>query len=102
MTFKEYYQYYLSFHQNKWCRRMHILGQFATIVYVVGVITTQMWWFLLLAPFVIYPFAWTGHIVFEKNKPLAWKGIEDYGVTTLKAKVCDWIMLKDMLTGKLK
>ena len=29
MTFEEYYQHYLSLHQNKWCRRLHVIGQFA-------------------------------------------------------------------------
>jgi hypothetical protein len=53
------------------------------------------WWWLLLAPFVVYPFAWTGHFFFEKNKPAAFKH-------PLWAKACDWIMLKDILRGKLK
>ena len=102
MTFNEYYQHYLSLHQNKWCRRLHILGQATTIMALAAVLYTQTWLLLLAVPFVVYPFAWTGHLVFEKNKPLAWTGFKDYGLTTLKAKVCDWIMLKDMLTGKLK
>ena len=51
--------------------------------------------FLPIVPFVVYPFAWTGHIVFEKNEPAAWSN-------PLWAKACDWIMLKDVLTGKLK
>lgn len=79
-----------------------MLGQFATLAYLVGVCVSETWWLLLFAPFVVYPFAWIGHQIFEKNEPLAWKGIEDYGLTTLKAKVCDWIMFKDILTGKLK
>jgi hypothetical protein len=34
MTFKEYYEHYLTLHQNKWCRRLHVLGQSATITFV--------------------------------------------------------------------
>jgi hypothetical protein len=63
---------------------------------------SSAWLALILAPFVVYPFAWAGHLFFEKNKPLAWDGAKDYGKTTLKAKVCDWIMFKDILTGKIK
>ena len=101
MSFNEYYKYYLSLHQNKWCRFMHILGQFATVAFIAYIITQQIWIFLLLAPFVVYPFAWIGHLVFEKNRPAAWNGIHDYGWTALRAKACDWIMLKDIFLGKL-
>jgi hypothetical protein len=50
---------------------------------------------LLLAPFLIYPFAWSGHFFFEKNKPAAFK-------RPLWAKASDWVMFKDILTGKVK
>tara|TARA_R100001082_G_C4360530_1_gene159120 strand:- start:438 stop:728 length:291 start_codon:yes stop_codon:yes gene_type:complete len=95
MNFKEYYQHYLSKHQNKWCRRLHVLGQISTISFVTLVCYWQLWFLLLLTPFVVYPFAWTGHFVFEKNKPAAFSN-------PLWAKACDWIMLKDWLLGKFK
>ena len=95
MTFNEYYQHYLSLHQNKWCRRLHILGQATTIMALAAVLYTQTWLLLLAVPFVVYPFAWTGHFVFEKNEPAAFSH-------PLWAKACDWIMLKDILTGKLE
>jgi hypothetical protein len=50
---------------------------------------------LVFAPFIIYPFAWTGHFFFEKNKPAAFSD-------PVKAKISDFIMLKDVLTGKIK
>ena len=95
MTFREYYNYYLTLHQNKWTRRLHVLGQLATIIVVVAALSQRSWLLLLSAPFVVYPFAWTGHFFFEKNKPAAWS-------KPLWAKACDWIMFKDILTGKLK
>ena len=95
MTFREYYNYYLTLHQNKWTRRLHVLGQLVTIIVVVGALSQRSWPLLLSAPFVVYPFAWTGHFFFEKNKPAAWS-------KPLWAKACDWIMFKDILTGKLK
>ena len=94
MTLNEYYRYYLTLHQNKWCRRLHVIGQFTTIGFVVFALKVNLI-LLLLAPFVIYPFAWSGHYFFEKNKPAAFKD-------PIKAKICDWIMLKDILTGRIK
>ena len=65
-------------------------------LYIVYALATQTWLLLLLVPFVVYPFAWVGNIlVFEKNQPAAW-------TNPLWAKACDWVMLKDLLTGKLK
>jgi len=95
VTFKEYYKHYLILHQNKVCRRLHVLGQAATVATLFFVLYTKIWLLLLAAPFVTYPFAWTGHFFFEKNKPAAFS-------RPLWAKACDWIMLKDILLGKIK
>ena len=100
MKIKDYYKHYLSLHQNKICRRLHVLGQVMTILYLIIVIylLTISLFFLplvLLLPFIVYPFAWSGHFFFEKNKPAAFKH-------PIKAKVCDWIMLFDIIRGKVK
>tara|TARA_R100001126_G_scaffold83731_1_gene52067 strand:+ start:345 stop:635 length:291 start_codon:yes stop_codon:yes gene_type:complete len=95
MTFKEYYKHYLSLHQHPWNRRLHVTGQFATIMYVVCIVLTGYWLMLLGVPFVVYPFAWSGHYFFEKNKPAAFS-------RPLWAKACDWVMLKDIMLGKIK
>jgi len=94
MTLKEYYQHYLSLHQNPWCRRLHVLGQISTIIYIVLCVKYFLP-LLLFSPLVVYPFAWSGHYFFEKNKPAAFKD-------PLKAKLCDWIMFKDILMGRIK
>ena len=95
MKFNEYYKYYLTLHQNKWTKRLHVVGQLVTVFFVVMCISVSAWWTLLLAPFIIYPFAWAGHAFFEKNKPAAWSH-------PLWAKASDWIMLKDILLGRVK
>ena len=95
MDLKEYYEYYLTLHQNKRCRALHFLGQCVTISFVTTVTYYKFWILLLAAPFVIYPFAWAGHLVFEKNEPAAFSA-------PIKAKICDWIMFKDILLGKIK
>ncbi len=95
MSFEEYYEHYLTLHQNKYCRRMHVCGNLATIGYIGLICGAQMWWGLLLAPFVVYPFAWSGHFLFERNKPAAFSN-------PIWAKLSDWKMMKDILTGKLE
>lgn len=95
MTFKEYYRYYLSLHQNINNRRLHVAGQFATIIFTALVLYSHYWALLLATPFIVYPFAWSGHYFFEKNKPAAFS-------KPLWAKACDWVMLKDILTGRVK
>ena len=94
LGFREYYEHYLTLHQNKWCRRLHVLGQLFTIAFIYLTISQALWPLLLLSPFIVYPFAWTGHYVFEKNEPAAFKN-------PLWAKACDWVMLKDIITGKI-
>ena len=54
-----------------------------------------MYILFLAVPFIIYPFAWSGHYFFENNKPAAF-------TNPLYAKISDWIMFKDIITGKLR
>ena len=95
LSFKEYYDYYLTLHQNKWNKRLHVLGQLSTLIFVFYVIYFSYWLLLLLSPFIVYPFAWSGHYFFEKNKPAAFSN-------PLWAKMCDWIMLKDWMFGRVE
>ena len=95
MTFSEYYKYYLTLHQNKACRRLHVVGQLTTLCFIACSLMSGNYWLLLFAPFIIYPFAWSGHFFFEKNKPAAFK-------RPLWAKACDWVMLKDIIIGRVK
>ncbi len=91
---QEYYKYYLTLHQNKVNRRLHALGQIATIVFIFLSVKVSLW-LLILTPFVIYPFAWSGHYFFEKNKPAAFSN-------PLWAKISDWMMLRDMILGRIE
>ena len=94
-TLKEYYKYYLTLHQNKVCRRLHVAGQLATILLLSYALSAGAWLLLLLVPFVVYPFAWAGHLFFEKNKPAAWSN-------PLWAKMSDWMMLRDWILGRIE
>lgn len=95
MKFNEYYKHYLSLHQNKTCILLHYLGQWATIGVIYLIIKYHLWLLIPIVPFVVYPFAWSGHYFFEKNKPAAFKN-------PWLAKLSDWRMFLEISTGKIK
>jgi len=94
MSFQKYYKYYLTLHQNLWCRRLHVLGQIATIIYIIAAVKINLW-LLLGFPFVVYPFAWSGHYFFEKNEPAAFSD-------PIKAKLSDWVMFYQWIKGDIE
>ena len=57
-------------------------------------LVTGRWSLLLLLPLLGYGPAWFGHMVFERNKPATF-GYPLYSLA------CDWIMMKDLITGRL-
>ena len=92
---KEYYKQYLSLHTNKKCRLLHFIGQLVTIAITIWILSNWHWYLIPIIPFVVYPFAWTGHYVFEKNEPAAFHD-------PVKAKIADWMMFRDILLGRVK
>ena len=94
MKFSEYYKEYLKLHQNKVNRRLHVVGNLATLLFIFLCVTCENYIFLFLSPFIVYPFAWSGHYFFEKNKPAAFSA-------PIYAKLSDWVMIKDIITGKI-
>jgi hypothetical protein len=53
------------------------------------------WLALAALPVLGYGFAWAGHIFFEKNRPATF-------TYPLYSFIGDWVMFKNILTGKLK
>lgn len=94
-TFAEFYPYYLAEHSNLICRRLHYAGSLTGIILLIIAIATQTWWLILFALMSGYAFAWVGHFFFEHNRPATFK-------YPLWSFMGDWVMLKDMLTGKIK
>lgn len=93
-TFEEYYGHYLSLHQDKRCRRLHLLGM-VIAVGVAGWALFTSWWFMAAAtPLLVYPFAWLGHFLFEKNQPAAW-------TNPLWATMGDLRMTWDTIRGRV-
>ncbi len=91
----EFYPYYLTEHANRTCRRLHVVGTSLVIFIALFALTTQQWAALWLMPLCGYFFAWVGHFFFEHNKPATFK----YPFYSL---VSDFIMYKDILTGKIR
>lgn len=90
----EFYPYYLSEHQNLTCRRLHFVGSSLTLGCFAAFILTLQWYWVPLAFICGYGFAWSGHFLFEKNKPATFKN-------PFYSFVSDWLMYKDILTGKI-
>lgn len=82
-TYREFYKYYLTEHQNKTSRILHFIGTFLVFVLLFVAIYNDWGWKWILVPVVGYGFAWIGHAFFEKNKPATfqypfWSLISDF------------------------
>jgi len=94
-NFSEFYPFYLSQHENKTCMRLHVIGSSLIVFLVIYALFSATWSLFLFVPVIGYGFAWVGHFFFEKNKPATFT----YPIYSL---IGDWVMLKDVLTGKIK
>ena len=91
-SFREFYPFYLSQHEDLTCRRLHLVGSLLVLGVVAAAILTANWWLLLVAPLCGYGFAWIGHFGFEKNRPATFR-------QPLYSLMGDWVMYWQMLTG---
>ena len=94
-SFKAFYPYYLKEHRNVTCRRLHFVGSVLVVAVIVIALLKQQYSLLWLLPVIGYGFAWVGHFFFEKNRPATFK----HPFYSLWG---DWVMFKDMLTGRIK
>lgn len=101
---KEYYPRYLLVHRHPLNKILHLIGNLfivgMALAIVVVAFLTQRWYGLLILPFLltcgIYVFAWPAHRLIEKNKPATWN------VSRWVTKACDWVMMYQLVTRKLK
>lgn len=93
-SFAEFYPFYLSEHSNVTCRRLHFLGTSLSLACLVMLALSGNPWWLLTGLLCGYGFAWLGHFGFEKNKPASFK-------RPLYSFMGDWVMYKDIWTGKV-
>ena len=94
-SFASFYPFYLAEHSNQTCRRLHFVGSTLVLMLLVYIVVTASWAFFLLLPLVGYGFAWIGHFFFEKNKPATF-------TYPWYSFMGDWVMYKDILTGKIR
>ena len=94
-SFREFYPYYLSEHENTTCRLLHFIGSSLIIALIAFVLITNQYVYLWFIPLLGYGFAWVGHFFFEHNKPATFQ----YPLYSLMG---DWVMFKDILVGNIK
>src|SRR5215467_5879510 len=94
-TFREFYPFYLSEHSNQTSRRLHFVGSTLVLACLVLLLVTGSTWWILSALIAGYGFAWIGHFFFEKNRPATFR-------QPLYSLLGDWVMYKDILTGRIK
>lgn len=93
-TFAEFYPSYLAEHRHPVCRRLHFAGALIVIAAIVAAIITRDAWWLAAAPLGGYGLAWIGHFFFEKNRPATFRH-------PFYSLLGDWVMFRDLLTGKV-
>ena len=94
-TYTEFYQFYLTEHENKTCRTLHFIGTGTLISVAIYLSLNSLWsayWWSV--PLIGYGFAWVGHFFFEKNKPATFK----YPLWSL---ISDFKMFFQLLTGRI-
>lgn len=72
-SFTEFWPYYVREHLNSTSRTLHICGTLLAVALGIYLIRNEMWAWLWCLPVVGYGSAWTGHFVFEKNRPATFK-----------------------------
>jgi len=93
-SFSDFYPFYLSQHANRTSRRLHFIGTWVGLLCLLQALESLNFWWLLAGLLAGYAFAWVGHFFFEKNRPATF-------THPLYSFVGDWVMWKDMLTGKI-
>jgi hypothetical protein len=93
--FADFYEFYLSEHGNRTCRRLHFIGTTCVIGVIGFALAARNPLCLLLLPVVGYSLAWVGHLFFEHNHPATFKH-------PFYSLMADFVMYKDMLTGRIK
>jgi hypothetical protein len=93
-SFRAFYPFYISQHENPTCRRLHVIGSTLLLAVLAGVLLNQAWWGLALLPLIGYGFAWVGHFFFEHNRPATFT----YPLYSLMG---DWVMWWQVITGRL-
>ena len=101
---KDFFPEYLENHKHPANKAIHLYGNGAVVgsiaAMIIALFVSKAWLLvgliLLVAWFGIYPFAWAGHYLFEKNEPATFKA------NPLVTKACDWIMCWKLIKGSIR
>jgi hypothetical protein len=74
---------------------MHFVGTSLGLLAVLHAFATLNFGWLLAGLVAGYAFAWVGHFFFEKNRPATF-------THPFYSFMGDWVMWKDMLTGRIR
>ncbi|MDB4859271.1 DUF962 domain-containing protein [Candidatus Marinimicrobia bacterium] len=94
-SFSEFYPFYLSEHKKNLTKIYHMIGSLTVISLIIFSIYSTNYKYLCFTPIAGYGFAWYSHFFIENNKPATFK-------YPLYSFIGDWIMFKDIITGKIK
>ena len=94
-SFKEFYPFYLSQHQNSICKILHYIGSWLVLFILAYSIITKGYSYIFLCPVIGYFFAWVGHFFFEKNVP-------DTFTYPLYSFMGDWKMFYEITLGRVR
>jgi len=95
MTYAEFWPRYLAAHADPRTKALHFVGTGGAVALLAAFAWTLDWRWLVAAPILGYACAWTGHFVFEHNKP------ETFG-HPLWSLYSDFRMLTLFLAGRLE
>ena len=98
-TFGEFWPAYLAEHRNPVNRKLHFTGTSLVLILGLSTLLTGNWFFLIITPVAGYSFAWLGHFIIEKNRPMTfrhpwWSLIGDFKMF--------WHFLTGSLSAELK
>ncbi|MCS6912025.1 MAG: DUF962 domain-containing protein [Myxococcales bacterium] len=70
--FAAFWPFYVAQHLDPTCRALHCAGTgLALLLIGCGLLGSRRW--LLLAPVAGYGLSWAGHVLFERNRPAAFR-----------------------------
>lgn len=90
----EYYQLYLSKHQNVISRRLHVAGRIVGAYYFAKAIRQRQPKYIVYGLALGYGSAWIGHFVFDKTKPASFSH-------PVYSALAEGRMFYDMVRGRL-
>jgi len=94
----DFFDFYLMEHRDPRCRALHYAGSITGLACLVLFAVTINPWFLVVGLVAGYGPAWTGHFLFEKNRPATfrypvWSFVSDFRML--------WLWLTDRLDPAL-